>query len=313
MALKRIDLLIDECRIQTSNTDFSDTSGISDEQIISYINRAQERLQSVIFAVNPEMFLTEATISVTANTNSYSIPSLTYIQGRVQMVEYSPTGTSTGYYQLDQAQLTEKREWLTGEPTYYIRRGTNLLIYPIPQTSSGVLKITYQKTLPKLDIRRGVVGAVTLNSSNNTITALTMDTSQNLDTTIPVNNGFITIVDKYGTIKMRGIPISAINETSGVVTLDTFTYQSGESISVGDYMVTGNYHTTHSELADICERYLVEYACWKIYKQDSNIDSGESSQELLAIEKDIVDTYSKTDNDIDYVPVLSQDYLYSEI
>jgi len=314
MSLRRVDLLVNECRTQTGNEDFSENAGISDEQIIAYINRGQERLQSLIFAVNPEMFLTESTISTTANTNSYDVPSLAYIKGRVQLVEYtSISSDSTQYYQLDQAPLNEKREWMQGEPCYYIRRGTNLLIYPIPQTSNGLLKVTYQKTLPKLDKRRGTVLSAVLDSGTSTITTLTMDVNEFLDTITPLNNGLITIVDTYGSIKMKGIPITAINETTGVVTVASFTYASGETISAGDFMVTGNYNTTHSELSDMCERYLIEYACYKIYKQDSNSDSVGSTEELQAIERDIVDSYAMTDNDIDYIPILNQTYLYSDI
>lgn len=310
--MRRIDLLVTQSRKDSENQDFTDTTGIDDESFLYWVNSAQERMQSLITAKNPSVFEAEKIVSVVANQEAYALPSDIFLGTRVENIEFSETGLLANYRQLKQGRLLERISGIPGVPYFYIRRSSTILLQPIPQSSSGLLRITYQKKLPKLDKRRGQVGTVVLTSD--AITSLILDTTQLIDRDALLEEDFITVVDRYGNIKMQDIPIDDINEASGTVTITSgFTFQSGETIAAGDYVLRGAFSTTHSQLPEVCERYLVAYMSWKAFKKDSNDDSQEGAQEMAVLEADIMESFSEPDTDVDYIPVLDNQYLSLDV
>lgn len=309
--MRRVELLIEQSRKQTESTNYSEDAGIQDAEFIQYLNDGQDRVFARLLLVYPDEHIVEREISTTSGTASYPIPTDAFLRSKVKLVEYSPTGNEKDYYDLDQGVLKERFNGNPGSPSYYIRRGSEVLIQPAPNTSNGKIRFNYFQKLPRLDKRRGRVSSVTLDSSDNTITSLILDNtslSAN-DITDIQNEGYLSIVDKDGNIKMKAIPVSSIDQDTGVVTLDgDFNYEDGETISSGHYIVRGAYATTHSYLDDACERYLLAHCDWKILKRDSSNDSVEQNKELNDILAEIVDAYKDADDDIDYVPILDSQY-----
>jgi hypothetical protein len=86
-----------------------------------------------------------------------------------------------------------------------------------------------------------------------------------------------------------------------------FTFEDGETISAGDWVCAGDFCTTHSELPEEVERYLIAYSAWKILKRDSNADFAEQQQELLEMETEIVAAYADLLDDIYEVPIINDD------
>lgn len=72
--MKRIDYLITEIRRLSNNENYSSTEGIVDEQIIRYLNDAQDYLQSAISNTNQnnKVFSVEKIISVVAGQEAYT-------------------------------------------------------------------------------------------------------------------------------------------------------------------------------------------------------------------------------------------------
>lgn len=305
--MRRLDLLIDQARRNTENVEFNATSGISDEEFLQYVNDAQDRLQSLIGTRFPDLFQTEKEIASIQNRDYYSVPDDCFLGSRIDLVEYSKTGQADDYYFLNKGLLKEKLPGVYGSPEFYIRRSSRFLTYPIPDTSSGLFRVTYQKSLPRLDIRRATVSAATL--ATDTITTLTLDTTVNLDNTTILAQELATVVNKYGVVKMRRIPITAINTGTGEVTIEAgFTFQQDEYIDAGDYILSGPESTTHSQLPDTCERYLIEYMCWRVLTRDASNASPENSQILIQLESDIIASISEPDGDVIEVPIITTDY-----
>jgi len=308
--MRRIDLLITQARRSSNNESFNATAGISDEEFIQYVNDAQDRLQSLIGVRFPDLFQTEKTISSVLNQESYTVPDDAFLGSRIDLVEFSRTSQSEDYYFLKKSLLKERIPGLTGSPEFYIRRSNAFLVYPAPDTSGGSFRVTYQKTLPRLDKRRGTVSAVTL--TTNEISSLTLDTTVEIDDEELLNEEQVTIVDKYGVVKMRRIPITAINTTTGAVTVESgFEFESGETIEAGDYMLRGPESTTHSQLPNTCERYLIEYMNWRVSNRDSSNDAIEQSQILANLEADIVASIQEPDGDVLGVPIINAEFLDS--
>lgn len=310
--MRRIDLLITQSRRSTENLDFTEDAGIQDEEILRYFNDGQDELYRTIQNVFPDMFQSEKIIQCASEQEAYEIPDDCYIGQRIDMVEYSRSGQEKDYYTLKKGDKRERLNGSSGNPSFYIRRGGEILIQPRPE-GTGKLRVLYQKTIPTLDIRRAVVFSATLATS--TITALTLDTTQALDDTSLLEDGFITIVDKNGVVKMRYIPITAIDTATGVVTIDAgFEFESGETIAAGDYVLRGKYSSTHSVLPDPFESYLLEYANTRTLIRDSSADSAELASLLDRISAGIQKTVSEPDGDVSQVTVLDTQYIsYGDI
>ena len=108
---------------------------------------------------------------------------------------------------------------------------------------------------------------------------------------------------------MAGIPLADLNTSTGEITVDTFEYEDGETIAVGDYVVSGKYTTTHSELPDIAERYLLMFGQWRVQKRDSSNDSVDANAEAKEMEADIMATYAEQTKDVAEIPILDTSFM----
>jgi len=304
--MRRIDLLINQSRRATDNVEFSDSTGISDEEFLQYVNDAQDQLQSLISVQFTDIFQVEKIVDALVRQEEYAIPDDAFLGNRIDLLEYSQTGRAGDYYVVQKGSNRERISGVYSSPSFYIRRSGSILLQPAPQ-SSGKIRILYQKTLPRIDLRRAVVSSVVLTGS--AITALVLDSTQQIDQTELLEEGYCTVVDKNGIVKMRRIPVTGIDTITGVVTVDAgFLFGSGETIAAGDYVLRGKESTTNSQLADNCERYLISYMNWKILKRDSSNDSSEAAQELSGLAADIVQGFKEPDGGVNLVPMLDSQY-----
>lgn len=309
---RRVDRLIDHIRSITENDTVNSTTDIEDGEILEFINEAQHRIQSKILAQHPRVFIKETTISGVQDQEEYDLPSDVYLASKVVAVEYTEdTGSDKTYSKLRPGYERDRRSDLSGFPCKYIRRDKldsdvgSILLSPRPSSSSGTIRVTYVQRMDELDKRRGIISAVT--DSGTQITALTLDVSGNppIDSTDLDNHDFICVVSKTGAMKMRNIQFDSIDTSTGVVTLTSnHTYSSGESIAVGDYIVGGKDTSTHSRLPRNVERYLIQFAAWKIFKRDSSTDSAEQLQELLAIESEILESFGEIQEDLHEIAII---------
>lgn len=315
---RRVDRLITHIRSITENQTQDSTTDISDDEILEYINEAQDRIQAKIIEQHPRVFITETTIASVQDQEEYDLPDDAFLSNKLLTVEYTPDASASRpvYYRLMPGFERDRYSHVSGIPAKYIRRDKfstssgSFIASPAPATSNGQFRITYIQELYDLDKRRGVVSAVT--DSGTAITALTLDTSGTppIDSTSLADHEFFCIVGKNGAMKMRNLEFDgdgsdSINTSTGVVTLEggSFTYDTGESIAVGDYIVGGKNTTTHSILPTNVERYILAFAEYKIKKADSSVDVQEALNELALLEQDIVNSYQEIEEDIHEIPI----------
>lgn len=312
--MRRIEQLILESRSQTENSDVSTTIGIQDEEFIRYYNNAQDRLQSLVYNVCPRTFLTVKEIQCVANQEAYTLPTNLYLNGKIETVEYSQSGTARDYYPLKQGNTKDRISEVYGEPYRYIRIGSTIYMAPVPQSSASKIRITFAKKVQRLDIKRGSVASAT--TSGTSLTALTLNTSSDtVDSTLS-DDSYLCIVDALtGMIKMKDVAFTAVDTTTGVVTINggSHTFETGESVSVGDLVCRGKNAGTISELPDDLERYLIEFCNWKISRRDANIQEiGNISQEIVAMEQEIIAAYASISDDQEDFPVTDDVYLLDQ-
>lgn len=306
--MKRVDQLITEAKRESENTESTSDTGVQDSEYIRALNDAQDRIHSAILLQNPQILVKEKEITVVAEQEAYDLPADVFGTTRVEKVEYSRTGVARDYYELDPAFIDERLNGQSGRPSYFIRESERLLIQPKP-AGAGLLRVTYEKVLPRLDKRRGKVLTVVLTSD--AITSLILDpTALTTEDVQEMNDSeFICVVSKRGVIKMKGIPITEVNSSTGEVTVETFTFEAGETIEVDDYVVAGSFATTHCQLPDIAERYLLRYCKWRVLKRDSSNDSREEKEEVDEIAGDIIATYARADKTIKRIPIIDTDFM----
>lgn len=310
---KFIDSLIDEIREQTENESFTDEVGLSEEEISRFINDAVYRLHEKIIQQHPDVFIEEEVQSVSSGVAEYNIKSNAFLNNRIAQVEYSHSGLSDDYVPLEPVSLRQRYPGATGHPYFYIRKSDKILLVPTPTDSNATVRISFTRRPMRLGKRRLQVKSVTLDSVTSTITTLEGNyvNGNTVDSTELQKYNFFTVVDKYGSIKMDNIQLSSLDSSANydiTVTPDsTFTYSSGESISVDDYIVAGRYASTHFQLPESVERYVRAYAEWKVLKRDSSVDSSEALQELAEMEAGIVASYAELSDDIRTIPDIADD------
>ena len=293
----RVDRLITNViRKISNNEEFSSDTGIDDELVLYYINEGQHRLQANIIAAHNNLFIKTTTQVTAIDTATYALPSDAYLENKVISVDYSDdNGANYERIKLVNDEDRSMGSDNTGRPHGYSVEEGVIHLSPVPN-EIGQLRIRYTRRIDELDKRRGVASIITLDNSTNTITALTLDVSgdppidqENLDG----DHDFMCVVDTLGTMKMRNIQIDSIDTSTGAVTVNAgFTYESGETIAVGDYVVGGKDTSTHIELGRSVERYLVRYTVLTILQQDSSVDISEADTLLRRMEEEIVRSYA---------------------
>ena len=307
--MRNLSILITQARRATENLEFSDSVGITDNEFIQYANDAQDELEAQISKANADVNIEKTYIDCVQGQEDYLLPDDTLLHTKLAHVLWSPNGSESQFRALQQGRPSEIISTYTGSPSFYVRLGQTVKVIPAPQASSSKLKIYYQQKLPRLEVQAGKVGAVT--TSGNTITALTLDSGFSAyDKDTLLEEGFVTICDASGNVKMKAIPITDIDDTTLDVTVDpSFVFEDGETIAVGDFVLRGKRSTSHCSLPDICERYLLAYMQWRILKRDSSNDAIEQKDEMQMMLASIVDAYNEPDYAVDGIPIIDTQYL----
>lgn len=284
------------------------TVAISDEEILQYLNDAQDRLQNLISATKncAKIFVSEVELDIVGGQEAYTVPDRVLLNKQIEQVDYSTTGQSSDYVILEKLNFinrdTQSSAWVKG----YIKRGNQLLLQPVPSITQGKIRILFERELDDLDIPRGTIASIT-NGTSTGFDALVLNTDANsYETTTP---GWSTIryccvVSPDGARRAFNIPVSSYNTGSNTITPSGgFVYGDGDSeIQAGDVALFGKYATTLSQLPDNCERYLVHYGVAEMFHKDSASDYNKELAVLGEIENDILRALSSQTSEIQYIP-----------
>jgi hypothetical protein len=308
--MRRLELIIKQIRRQTENEEFDSFVGISDEEFIQYVNDAQNNLQAKIIQQHPRVFIKEKIIDAVSGQESYTLPIDCFLNNKVHNVEYSPTGDEDDYYVLQEDTIKSRNPGVTGSPVKYIRMSAKLLMVPYPQ-SSGKIRLNYVERLRSLDKRRAQLGEeaasgyVTLNADGTNQTLNLDESILDVDTDSIGENDYVCIVDSKGNQLATALEVVSCNSSQLVVKSTSDTVSVSSQVPKGSYIVLGPDASTHSELDETVERYLISYCAWKILKRDSSVDSQEATLELTEMLREIVASYAIISDDVQFIPQLN--------
>lgn len=311
--MKFVDTIIDELREDTENQEFNAVIGLSEEVFLRFINEAINRLHGKIVSQQKSIFSTEKEITCVANTQSYDVPRNAFNNNMIEMVEHSSTSQAVDYKVLKPTLGRFRNPSLTGTPAFYIRKGAKILLVPTPDQASTI-RVTYVRKPIRLDKRRALIQAVT--TSGSTITNLEIDwvNGETVDQAEILKRTKFCVVDKYGTILMDNVLLSSISTSATYdATFDvdaTFAFESGETIPVGAYIVSGEYTTTHlldTDFDNALEDYIRQYCVLRIQQRDSSVDQAEALAVLGEMEAQIVNNFKDLNHDVYTIPVSIDD------
>lgn len=307
--MRRVEHLIKQGRRFTENEQLGVTDGILDMEFVEYINNAQDSMVVGIYKTNNDLLTKEYQFNAVARQEEYNLPFDIFTNSHIIDFSWSRTGQLRDLRSLEKVSFKE-RYIESGDPDRYILRGGIVLVNKIPPSSTQLGLMSYNPRLPRLDIRRGKVSAVVLDVPNLAVTSITLDSA--FDVTLANalfdEADYLTVVSRDGDIKMKSIPISDVDTTTGVMTLESgFVYEAGETIAVGDYVCLGKYSTTHCSLPEICERYLLEYLYKRIFFRDSSDDWQIASSDLQETRAEIIGVIGLETSDVTYIPILDSE------
>lgn len=306
--MRRVEHLILHVRRASENERQGTGEGISDEEFIQWLNDAQDMIYSKITRKHRMSFAKETTFAATGAESYTSLPFDIYSRHRIIALDYSETGSEASYRSL--TPMTHQERTLRGSSSLpnvasgYVPTQNGIIVVGAP--SVGTFRLVYEPILPRLDKRRGTVSTHTKSSTALTALTLTGHTAADFS-----EDDALTIVSATGQVNMRGIPYTAV-AGGGAVTISgsSYTFPVGSTLTNGDFVCRGEYASTHSQLPDQCERYLIAYATWRAMKRDSSVDAGEQMNELAMIEDDIVSGFAQMSGDVEQVPIVDATYAW---
>lgn len=287
--MRRLEHLIAQVRSSTSN---KSTSKISDFDMANYFNLAQDTIQNIAMSVESgaRLFSTTSLITLVNNQESYDLPIDIYSPNSITSVRI--TQSNDQFFPLERIVEKERQRGYG-----YALIGGKLYISPIPKWAPGnTLELTYQKILKRLGVRSGTIQGYVSGTG-----VITLDAGYS--TTIGQYDDYFCIVDSSGTIVNANLPIISVG--TGTITTTT-----GLTITNGQYVVMGRNTTTHSELMDLCERFLINFVERKIQAVESSSDV-QIQASLTAEERtELTSIFSTGSADAMYPPITNTDYLW---
>lgn len=308
--MRRVDALVTAARTISRNSLNSDnTYSVGTDEILQYLNDAQDRLQNLISARKniAKIFATQQIISIVANQEAYSIPDRLLLNKQIESVEFSATGSLSDYVRLEKLNFFNRDTNTTTYPWGYFKRGGQIFLQPTPSTSTGSIRVTYERDLDDLDIPRGVISTITGGTATQFTTVNLDATADAYESTTPgwSNIQYCSFVSATGARKCFNVLMGSYNTGTNLVTPSPspFVYSALDSqLAVGDVAVFNKYTTTFSQLPDACERYLVHYAAAELFHRDSSNDYQKELEIVASIEEDVLKALQAQTSEVQFIP-----------
>ena len=252
--MRRVEFIINQIR-RMANA--KDTNRFSQNDIIDYLNAAQTSLQQLALQANMETPPFETTVleDIVGETELYDMPSDVFADNSITGVSVSSINDSTSIkHPLDKIDPMERRL------SYgYFLLGKQIGLSPRPTRNvTDGMRISYVREVKKLGIRSGTIASYSG-------TTLTLDAGHESD--IGSFHDYFCIVDSEGVQKSSGLPIIAFNNAA-----HTITTNSGLTVSAGDYVCLGKNSTTHCEIMNAAENFLIAFVVRLIDAVNSSDD-----------------------------------------
>lgn len=309
--MRRSDVLITQARLVSRNAANADgTKSHSDDEILQYLNDAQDRMQNRISAQKniAKIFATQQIISLVANQEAYSIGDRVLMNKQIESVEFSASGLVTDYIRLEKLNMFNRDTNPTTYPWGYFKRGGQIFLQPTPSTATGTLRVTYERDLDDLDIPRGAISSIGSGTATEFATVTLTAAADAYEATTPgwSTQQYCCFVGATGGRKCFNVLIASYDTGTNLLTPSPtpFIYDTSfdSQLAAGDIAVFNKYTTTFSQLPDTCERYLIHYAGMCLFHIDSSEDFRKQQDFVAEMEEDILVQLKSQTSEVQFIP-----------
>lgn len=112
---------------------------------------------------------------------------------------------------------------------------------------------------------------------------------------------YVTLVNKHGAQLLTSVEALSYSAATGALAITPVVI---DAITSEMYLCLGEDSTTHSELVDVAERYLVEYMVLRAQLRSSSGEAADTSPILDALEKEILESIAELEEDLTAIPLL---------
>lgn len=293
-------ILVDDLIAQVrSQADEANADDITDAQILQALNRAQRHTANIVARKYEEMMWDTTTVTTTAGTREYDIPSEAF-GSRITKIEVV-SGNNNLRYQLTKLSNHQNTNYITVSktdlPAYYSIRRNKFEVFPTP--SGGLtLYVHYYKKPGDLVKQQGRITSI--DTENNYV--LVDDIGDSLSTSVSGFAAYVNIIDyRTGNVK-QSLQISALNTTTNKITFkssgltrstvlgNTIDTEISSSVAVDDYvcLVTG---TCVPEIDEAYTDYILQHALVAI-KRRMGEPTAEDFAELKQLEDEVMKAWN---------------------
>jgi hypothetical protein len=281
--MRRLEQLIAEAKLSTNTNDINSISGVLCQ---SYMTRIHSYLEDLLFLVNDEndLFLKDYTFNLIRGKDEYDLPIDIYAKSSIDNVAVSfLNGLSQTFLPLKKVSRKQR-----GFTFGYFIQEKQVVFTPKPQSPLNI-KLTYQRKLPSPSLRVGKIDTIVGNIIN-------IDPATYVSGLTDYSD-FVCFVDKDGKILNTStdlalnttyVPIFLNEDLTGALDVSATT-----GAVPGAYVVSGKYASSHMQLPDECEKYLIMALERMIqYRQSSpdiKVSDLFSSEELATIKEVFAD------------------------
>lgn len=301
---------LDIIRQDTENQTVPDSAGneqegIRNDQLLRWLNEAQNDIQRAIQSVNPGMF-TDRLVQAVSGSAYQTLPFYTMLDGRVLKCEYGKSNTDSDYYKLSLEIIQQALEGFSSSggnysPRYYTNEGRRIRLEPVP--TSGYLRLTHKKRVPDLNVRQGTIASNVKNVAETELQSITLATDGFLDETVISNNQYLCICDAEGNQTATNVYYTSYESSTRTISIDNHSLAT-DTIANGDYITIGQYASTHCQLPYECKDYLISWANVKALAHDDNFEQAEAEKAVRnGFRQTILEAYSSESADCELLPV----------
>ena len=300
--MQSLENLISMTRKITGNERYDADTGIPQDVMVQYYNFAQDFLAKQVVNLKTKFFKKTSIVPIVPGQAIYPWPKDCYIQA-LETLQWTDAQRGVYYQTVIKSYTKEKVTTQLGYPFAYIPCSDGIELNP--PINTGLLYLTYEKTLPRLQKRAGKITTATVVGGN--LTALSVAIDEMYDEKEINSDYFLCIVDKKGNIKARDIEYDSV--TAGVFTLSPFALPDGESVSVGDFILVGKNTCNIPQWPDICESFLMNFVEYRVRYGDASRWSEEAKSSMQAEFETISTSFALLSEDITEVPITNLDYI----
>lgn len=158
---RRIDEMAMNARQLAYQENYSYTEGWDDNTVAEVFNLGLNQLYDKICQIDNVANIEEYVQDVIAGVQEYDIPRDVKMKVQIMNVRFLYGSQSWQFITLEQGMIQDRFSYPTNIPTTYCIRNGKLILSPTPNISRpGALIVNFQKTMRKLDFRRGKVSGL---------------------------------------------------------------------------------------------------------------------------------------------------------